>query len=254
MTNKQTLIFILVLFSTFGHGQKLKKFNLFDSVFYVGSRYTTWQIIYTDSKDETFEPESMKFIDSIVWFMTKHPNITIEIEDHRDKNSLYQNSFNSAKNIVGVLIKKGIYPSRLSAKGFAGIRPFVPDSVIKRAKTKETAEAMRLKCRRTALKVNCVNCISKERLKKARSLSDLVPERKFEGGRLVWDSNGIYMCPCELSVWVKGLSHNTRRISEPLSAEARTIIDLAEIGSQIYLDCYCPIIDRRLSASIEVIR
>ena len=237
MTLKNTIAFLIILTSTFGFTQKVTRFTLLDSNPFSGT-YTTWQIKYADNNAETCEPESMKFIDSIVWFMTNHPFLTIEIQDHRDKSSSIEHSLKSAMNIVDILTKKGISSSRLSAKGFAGIKPYVPDSVIWKAKSKEIAEKMRLKSRRTVLKITCSECLSKENLRKARNIEDLFNGFIMPGEKLA-KSNGYIAVQgsCELSGKVNGKFRTAELRGSELSGDARAIVDGADIGSKLFIDC-----------------
>jgi len=83
--------------------------------------------IYFDSGKSVVKPESYPVIVQIAAFLNEHPKIRVEIEGHTDNTGSAQVnqslSEKRAENIRTEIIKKGIDPSRLEAKGYGSSKP-----------------------------------------------------------------------------------------------------------------------------------
>jgi peptidoglycan-associated lipoprotein len=79
-------------------------------------------------------PESMVSLDKLVETLLDNPNITIELRSHTDSRDTeeYNQTLSQrrAQVVVDYLIKKGIEPERLSAKGYGESTPKIVDATI----------------------------------------------------------------------------------------------------------------------------
>jgi len=82
-----------------------------------------------------------------------NPTIAIEISGHCDSREKSRLSKKRAKTVVSFLIKKGVDPKRLTAKGYGSKKPLIPEAIISAAETKEEKEALYQKNRRIEFKV-----------------------------------------------------------------------------------------------------
>jgi outer membrane protein OmpA-like peptidoglycan-associated protein len=73
------------------------------------------------------KPESFPVIDQIVTFLKDHPTIRVEIEGHTDNTGTVSGnqalSEKRAESIRAEIIKRGIDPGRLEAKGYGSSKP-----------------------------------------------------------------------------------------------------------------------------------
>jgi len=83
--------------------------------------------IYFDVGKSIVKPESFPIIDQIVAFLKDHPAIRVEIEGHTDNTGAASNnqtlSEKRAESIRAEIIKRGIDPGRLEAKGYGSSKP-----------------------------------------------------------------------------------------------------------------------------------
>jgi outer membrane protein OmpA-like peptidoglycan-associated protein len=83
--------------------------------------------IYFDVGKSVVKPESFPIIDQIVAFLKDHPAIRVEIEGHTDNTGAASNnqtlSEKRAESIRAEIIKRGIDPGRLEAKGYGSSKP-----------------------------------------------------------------------------------------------------------------------------------
>lgn len=88
--------------------------------------------IYFNSGKATVKPESFPIIDQIVNFLNEHPALRVEIEGHTDNTGSDKTNMNlsqkRAENIMKEIVKKGIDPSRLEAKGYGSSRPIADNN------------------------------------------------------------------------------------------------------------------------------
>ncbi len=103
-------------------------------------------------------PSSKDSLNYLYDILKNNPSIVVELNSHTDtRGSAASNmtlSTARAQSCVDYLVKeKGINEKRLVAKGYGMTQPLIPDSEIKKAKTKEEQEAMHQKNRRTSFKI-----------------------------------------------------------------------------------------------------
>jgi peptidoglycan-associated lipoprotein len=85
------------------------------------------QNIFYDYQKDNLRPESMVALDKLIDLLKLNSNITIELSAHTDFRG--SNEFNMdlsqrrAQSVVNYLIKKGITPDRLIAKGYGETQP-----------------------------------------------------------------------------------------------------------------------------------
>jgi len=108
--------------------QPVKYFELSDSVFEVGA-ICKLENIYFSISHWGLRPESYAELDSVVNFLNKFENITIEMGSHTDFRPIpITNDTLSLKRsewLINYLIEKGINEKRLEAKGYAERIPYI---------------------------------------------------------------------------------------------------------------------------------
>ncbi len=100
-------------------------------------------------------------LDSVVRFMKENPGLIIQVENNSDSRASTTSSSNisqyRAQRIVDTLIKLGIAPPRLVAKGWGPTRPLIKQSIIDAMKTQEEKEAAYAVNRRTEIRILSTN-------------------------------------------------------------------------------------------------
>ncbi len=90
--------------------------------------------IFYDFNKYDLRPESMVSLDKLVETLNDNPNVTIELMSHTDSRDTEEYNFElsqrRAQSVVEYLIKKGIEPDRLSAKGYGESSPKVVDASV----------------------------------------------------------------------------------------------------------------------------
>ena len=91
------------------------------------------QNIYYDYDDAKLNVKAKQRVDSTIFvFMTKYPNIIVEISSHTDSigSDTYNNKLSQARaeSVVKYLIEKGISPNRLTAMGYGKREHIAPNS------------------------------------------------------------------------------------------------------------------------------
>jgi outer membrane protein OmpA-like peptidoglycan-associated protein len=88
--------------------------------------------IYFDFGSAEVREESMPVINEIVSYLKENPDVKIIIEGHTDnvgsESSNLKLSENRAKNVINMLIEKGINKDRLSVKGYGSTQPVADNS------------------------------------------------------------------------------------------------------------------------------
>ncbi|MCC8146076.1 MAG: OmpA family protein [Bacteroidales bacterium] len=83
--------------------------------------------IFYDFDKATLRPESKEALDELIAMLDDNPNVTIELMAHTDRKGSeeYNNNLSQrrAQSVVNYLIKAGIEPDRLSAKGYGKSTP-----------------------------------------------------------------------------------------------------------------------------------
>lgn len=143
---KKTILLIL-LYLSFNTNAFTQYFSFHDSIFNVGDVLITYDIVFDLDKSE-IRPESFEFIDSLVLFLLKKDNLTIEIGNHCDDR--FQKEYSiyiaelRASSIKNYLVLNGISEKRIIAKGYNNSKP-----IIKNAQTEEEHKLNR----RTEIKI-----------------------------------------------------------------------------------------------------
>ena len=90
--------------------------------------------IFYDFNKYDLRPESMVSLDKLVETLNDNSNVTIELMSHTDSRDTEEYNFElsqrRAQSVVEYLIKKGIEPDRLSAKGYGESSPTVVDASV----------------------------------------------------------------------------------------------------------------------------
>lgn len=124
-----------------------QNFSLQDSVFKIGDVLIAYNIVF-ELGNATLKPDSYVHLDSIVGFMIKHKNLTLEASNHCDERWSDEHSIcltcKRANMIADYLTSKGINPERIIAEGYNDTKP-----IIVGAKTEEEHQ----KNRRTEFKI-----------------------------------------------------------------------------------------------------
>jgi peptidoglycan-associated lipoprotein len=85
------------------------------------------QNIFYDYASADLRPESMVALDKLVELLNLNSNITIELSSHTDARGRDEYNMDlsqrRAQSVVDYLIKKGIEPKRLIAKGYGKTQP-----------------------------------------------------------------------------------------------------------------------------------
>jgi peptidoglycan-associated lipoprotein len=83
--------------------------------------------IFYDFNKATLRPESQKALDELVAMLDDNPNVSIELLAHTDRigSDAYNETLSQrrAQSVVDYLIRKGIEPDRLKAKGYGKSTP-----------------------------------------------------------------------------------------------------------------------------------
>jgi OmpA-OmpF porin, OOP family len=93
--------------------------------------FTLKDVLY-DTGKSTLRPESYKELNELVEFMKLKKSLVIEVAGHSDntgaKDSNFKLSEDRAKTVRDYLLKKGIDPSRVTAKGYGDSQPLQNNS------------------------------------------------------------------------------------------------------------------------------
>lgn len=151
----RTLILIFLLVSTSLIGQNSVK-TLSDTVFNVGDRVRISEPQYSTICWGLPESQGVDSLKPLADFITKHKNMTFEIQSHTDSRGVPSKNLTLSQarsdDIKNKLIKYyQINPDQIIAKGYGNTKLLIADTVIKKAKTKEEKEALHQKNRRTVL-------------------------------------------------------------------------------------------------------
>lgn len=133
-----------------------KTFTLTDSVYAYGQIFRTYSVKFELDRG-VIKTDSYSHLDSIANFLLKNKTLTLEVQNHCD--SRYSDKISTcltcarADAIVEYLIQKGIAKERLIPKGFNDHKLLIPNSQIKKVKTKNEKEALHALNRRTEYKI-----------------------------------------------------------------------------------------------------
>ncbi len=133
-----------------------QSFTFSDTTFKKGDVHISRRIFF-DFDKATLRPESILYLDTVAAFLNKHPTLTIEVGGHTDTrgSARYSQKLSEwrARAVVDCLVSKGILAARLTYKGYEGTKPIIPDSEIKKMKTKEEIEKAHQTNRRMEFKI-----------------------------------------------------------------------------------------------------
>lgn len=156
---KKSLLFgiCFLLFGIFSQAQGFadRRKTLSDSEYVAGDIVKLPMILY-DLGKATLRPESMDSLKIIFAFLDSLPYLAVEISNHTDTRTSPTSSSRlssaRAKMVMDSLIKLGIDPKRLTAKGYEGTKPMVPETMIKKLPKADQEKAHAIN-RRTELKI-----------------------------------------------------------------------------------------------------
>lgn len=115
-------------------------------------------VIYNDSlnKADSLQFKSYDYaINDLIKYLKKEPNLTFEIQGHASsqEKSPQLLSENRAQLIKEILAAKGINRERLFVKGWGNQKLLIPDSIIKKEKTKEEKLILHSKNQRVIFRI-----------------------------------------------------------------------------------------------------
>ncbi len=107
------------------------------------SRIFTLENVYFDVNKWDIKPECAPHIDNLYNTLVLNPNMHIEIAGHTDSDGDAQENLilsqHRAEAVMNYLIKMGLNPKRIQAKGYGEYKPTVPNaSVANKAKNRRT--------------------------------------------------------------------------------------------------------------------
>ena len=155
---------ILVLFY-FGFCLTAKSqdtFQLYDTVFAVGQKHELKNVRYAlGGHNQLLITDSLMFfqLDSVVQFLKKYDNISVEIgvhSDHRGSDTMNEKITRFRSEYVrNYLVCQGIQSSRITAKGYGESQPIVSEEEISKYKKtdKRKYEILHQRNRRTEIKI-----------------------------------------------------------------------------------------------------
>lgn len=126
-TFKKIILFIFLWanISVLAQTTSVNYFNLNDTNFTIGSIMVLPDIYFHGCRING--SEQYKTLDTIINFLQKHPNLTVEISCHTDIRPIPITndtlSKRQAEDIVNYMISKGISPNRLIAVGYGFKHP-----------------------------------------------------------------------------------------------------------------------------------
>ncbi|MBS1536114.1 MAG: OmpA family protein [Bacteroidetes bacterium] len=99
-----------------------------------GQSYTPYGINFKRGKSE-IEVESEPILDGVVKWLQDNPTLTVEVRGHTDSEGAAELNLilsqNRAESVRNYLVKEGIDPTRLSAKGFGKNQPVADNNTLK---------------------------------------------------------------------------------------------------------------------------
>lgn len=130
-------------------------FSLTDSTFEVGGLMRCY--ILFDFNKATIRPESKPLLDSIAKFLIAHPNLTVEVNNHRDSrgSDMYSTDLSKtrSRSVCEYLIAQGVPKEQVMYRGYGETMPLFTDAYILKHKSKDAQEQMYQLNRRTELRI-----------------------------------------------------------------------------------------------------
>lgn len=113
--------------------------------------------ILFDYNKWTFRPQCLPHLDSLAQFFIQHDSLIVQVETHVDEriDPRYSKRLDQRRSqaVVDYLIKKGVEPNHLRAKGFGHTDPIIPKDRVAQLKTQAEKEAAHAMNRRTVFKI-----------------------------------------------------------------------------------------------------
>lgn len=160
---KTIIVICLQFLACFAYGQPNK--SLQDSVFQKGDMIRAPVIVYGLSHPLGGE-HTRDSIGLIANFLKKYPGLRVEVAVHTDSRGSYESNFHlsrfRARAVKEALIHDfRIDSSRVKSSGYGESKPIIPETQIKKAKSKEEAEKLHRINRRTELIITDVSLYSR---------------------------------------------------------------------------------------------
>jgi len=107
------------------------------------SRIFTLENVYFDVNKWDIKPECAPHIDNLYNTLVLNPKMVIELAGHTDSDGDAEANLilsqNRAEAVMNYLIKKGLDPKRVQAKGYGEYKPIVPNTTVEnKAKNRRT--------------------------------------------------------------------------------------------------------------------
>lgn len=156
---KRCLIILALLIApmfTFGQDQR-RTFTLSDTIFPIGSVYTSCQILDNEKGSVHIRPEDQPCLDSVAEFIIQHPGIIIEIGCHTDQRG--SDTFNirvsqqRANRIKQYLLSRGISTWSVASVGYGETKPVWSEKIILSKEDRNEREKLYSENRRTEFKI-----------------------------------------------------------------------------------------------------
>ncbi len=108
------------------------------------NQITVLRNIFFDFNSYTLKPQSYIELEKLVYFLKDNPTITIEIAGHTDSIGTHQYNMKLSQNralaVKNFLVKHGINPGRLIARGYGDTKPVAPNTTEKGRKLNRRVE------------------------------------------------------------------------------------------------------------------
>jgi outer membrane protein OmpA-like peptidoglycan-associated protein len=101
-----------------------------------------------------YDSTNYKILDTIVRFLKNNPQLKVEIDNYVDKvdpRCCSRISQERAESVMDTLVKLGISPERVTAKGWGASKPLISKQEIEKMQTKEEKDAANAVNRRTEI-------------------------------------------------------------------------------------------------------
>jgi outer membrane protein OmpA-like peptidoglycan-associated protein len=103
------------------------------------------ETVYFDTGKATIQKRSFKLLDQVAKLLTEHSEIEkVSVEGHTDNQGKPEANLKlsqrRAEAVRDYLVKKGVAPERLTAKGFGQERPIAPNNTAKGRATNRRVE------------------------------------------------------------------------------------------------------------------
>jgi peptidoglycan-associated lipoprotein len=152
-----SLILISSLFPFFGKAQGT--FNFADTVFTLGQKYRLDLHYALCQSDVIVDSTSILQLDSVIQFLNRNKQITIEIGVHMDSRGSDPSNLKltqwRSEQVRNYLVKQGVPESRLTAKGYGETQLIISEEEINKYKKTDKLQYEKLHQgnRRTELKI-----------------------------------------------------------------------------------------------------